>query len=220
MSIVKVCPVNPEHGEVDLEAGCPVCVAERRTASLAVQVKNKLNQEVHVKAMENIAESLGIFMGDVTPDLYLVKVRYYSQTTGEASEREYTYYSEEPLSVGDILMVPTRNTKVKAIVSAINVPMEEIEAFKDSMKSIPAGSKLVDQSPDFRAPEPLSEDAREKITAGRDEMIEAATAEDSGLMVVATDMFRPDDDTIVATLVGEAKRFLEYAEGRVVNSPT
>jgi len=72
----------------------------------------------------------------------IVKVQYYSATTGDFSKREYTYYSEDKLKVGDIAIVPVRDTTDKAMVTAINVPIEKIAGFKDKVKTIPAGSKV------------------------------------------------------------------------------
>ncbi len=73
----------------------------------------------------------------------IIKVRYYSETTGQFSGREYSYYSEEHLNVGDIVTVPVRDSTGKAQVSAVDVPESEIEAFKDKVKTIPAGAKCI-----------------------------------------------------------------------------
>jgi len=70
----------------------------------------------------------------------IVKIRYYSETTGKLSAREYTYYSVDRLKVGDVVWVPIRDTTGKARVTAIDVPESEIQAFKDKVKTIPAGS--------------------------------------------------------------------------------
>jgi len=70
----------------------------------------------------------------------LVRVRYFSETTGELSPREYTYFSEDTLKVNDIVVVPVRDTIGKAKVSVIDVSESEIEAFRDKVKIIPAGS--------------------------------------------------------------------------------
>ncbi len=73
---------------------------------------------------------------------FIVKVQYYSMTTGELSPREYSYYSIDRLAVGDIVTVLVRDTTTKAKVTAVDVPEAEIAAFKDKMKTIPAGSVL------------------------------------------------------------------------------
>jgi len=72
----------------------------------------------------------------------IVKVQYYSETTEELSPREYTYYSADPLKVGDIVIVPVRDTTGKAKVSAIDVTESEIAAFRDKVKTIPAGAAI------------------------------------------------------------------------------
>lgn len=69
----------------------------------------------------------------------IVKVRYFSETTGGLSAREYTYFSEDKLNIGDTLIVPVKDRTSKAKVSAVDVPEAEIEAFKDKVKTIPAG---------------------------------------------------------------------------------
>lgn len=70
----------------------------------------------------------------------IVKVKYYSETTGEAGGREYSYYSVDPLNVGDIVKVPVKDHFGKGLVTAIDVPEAQIAAFKDAVKTIPAGS--------------------------------------------------------------------------------
>jgi hypothetical protein len=72
----------------------------------------------------------------------IVKVRYFSETTEELSTREYTYYSIDPLKVGDIIIVPVRDSTGKAKVSAIDIPEADIDDFRDKVKTIPAGSVI------------------------------------------------------------------------------
>ena len=110
-----------KHGEFNLMAGCKACIAEREVAELAEKVKVKLAGESNI-----------------------VKVQYYSETTGELSPREYTYYSTDRLSVGDIVIVPVRDTTGKAKVGSVDVSVEEIAAFKDRVKTIPAGAKVAE----------------------------------------------------------------------------
>jgi len=119
------------HGEFELEKGCDQCLATK----LAGQLKVKLDGE----------------------ETNIVKVRYYSETTGEVSGREYTYFSAEQLKVGDIVIVPVRDTTGKAMVTAINVPDSEIAAFKDKVKTILKSKDESRQlSPEaYRFPSPL-----------------------------------------------------------------
>lgn len=108
-----------EHGEYFLSEGCPRCRAKWAGAEFVEgDIGEKLNEE----------------------SVPIVKVRYFSETTGELSSREYTYYSVDRLKVGDVVMVPVRDTTGKAQVTAVDVPEAEIEAFKDKVKMIPAGS--------------------------------------------------------------------------------
>jgi len=123
---------DPLEGE-----GCPQCIDELwhdATDPPNDEMEDGLNSEVLTLAKPNI-----------------VKVQYYSETTGELSLREYTYYSADKLNVGDIVIVPVRDTTGKAKVSAIDVPEAEIAAFKDKVKTIPAGS--IRPSPATEAPE-------------------------------------------------------------------
>ena len=48
--------------------------------------------------------------------------------------REYTYFTDDsnPVSIGDIVSLPNG----KGIVTAVNVPEEEIAGFKDKVKAI------------------------------------------------------------------------------------
>jgi hypothetical protein len=75
--------------------------------------------------------------------LQIVKVRYFSETEQTLSAREYTYFSEENLAVGDIVVVPVKDTTGKAKVTAIDVPEAEIEHFRAAVKTIPAGAVAI-----------------------------------------------------------------------------
>ncbi|MBU1621923.1 MAG: hypothetical protein KKF27_21100 [Gammaproteobacteria bacterium] len=75
--------------------------------------------------------------------MQIVKVRYHMHGTDELSYREYSYFSEEPLSVGDEVVVPIRDGTGKAQVTVIDVPEEKIAAFRDKVKIIPTGSRVV-----------------------------------------------------------------------------
>ncbi len=82
----------------------------------------------------------------------LIKVRYFI-AGDELSSREYTYYSTEPLKVGDIIVVPVRDTTCKARVSTVDVPESEIASFKDKVKIIPAGTSEEVKAPVAEVPE-------------------------------------------------------------------
>ena len=104
-----------KHGKFSLLTGCPECIAERRQAEATTRA----------------------------PADHIIKVRYYSETTGELSARDYTYYSVNPLKLGDIVKVPVRDTFGKGKVSAVDVPEAEIAAFKARVKTIPTGSIIL-----------------------------------------------------------------------------
>lgn len=72
----------------------------------------------------------------------IINVRYYSPERG-ITGREYSYFTIESLKVGDEVMVPSLNGDLRAIVSAIDAPEDEIAAFKDRLRVIPSGSKIV-----------------------------------------------------------------------------
>jgi len=110
-----------KHGEFTLKDGCQRCMAEKYD---------------NINSPSGVAERVK----EANQILHLVKVKYYSETTGVFSEREYTYFSADPLKLGDIITVPVRDTVAKAQVSAVDVPEAEIEAFKDKVKIIPSGS--------------------------------------------------------------------------------
>ena len=116
------------HGEFELEKGCPECIR---------------------RMIEKLEEPAGLDDREMVlppPELGIVKVRYFSETTGMESGREYTYFTEAPLKVGDIVIVPIRDTHGKAKVSAIDVPASEIAAYRDKVKTILAGSKMIAQT--------------------------------------------------------------------------
>jgi len=126
-----------KHGEFDLKTGCAQCIAEKRA-------------EAEVNSPANIAKRVAEAQATKKPfieqeipteyNLPIVKVQYYSETSGELSSRQYTYYSADQLVVGDIVTVPVRDTTGKARVSAVGVSESEIASFRDKVKTIPSGS--------------------------------------------------------------------------------
>lgn len=61
----------------------------------------------------------------------IIKVRFLR--AGEPSGREYTYFSEDEVAVSDKVQI---NSSSIGIVTEINVPEEEIAAFRDKCKYI------------------------------------------------------------------------------------
>jgi hypothetical protein len=61
----------------------------------------------------------------------LIKARFLRY--GEPSGREYTYISNIPVKVGDLVQL---NERGQGIVTEIDVPESEVERFKDRLKTI------------------------------------------------------------------------------------
>jgi hypothetical protein len=55
---------------------------------------------------------------------------------GKPSGRAYTYYTPEEVTVGDIVDLNSRDGVDQGVVTAINIPVEEILIFGDGAKSI------------------------------------------------------------------------------------
>ena len=66
----------------------------------------------------------------------VIKLKYLR--AGQPSGREYTFYTPAPVEVGDIvdIAVVSPDSTSQGMVTAVNVPLEEIEAFKDRAKTI------------------------------------------------------------------------------------
>lgn len=55
---------------------------------------------------------------------------------GGFSGRQYSYFAGIPLTVGDIVIAPTRYGESKAMVTEVNLPESTIEKFRDAVKTI------------------------------------------------------------------------------------
>ena len=64
----------------------------------------------------------------------VIKVRFLRE--GVPSGKEYTYYTSDEVAVDDTVEIDTKNGISNAIVTQVNVPEEEIAAFKDAAKTI------------------------------------------------------------------------------------
>jgi hypothetical protein len=58
------------------------------------------------------------------------------------SEKEYSYFSEDVLQVGDLVTVPTKYGESKARVTEIGVTEDRIESFRAAVRTIPAGARI------------------------------------------------------------------------------
>ena len=66
----------------------------------------------------------------------VIKLKYLR--AGQPSEREYTFFTPEPVEVGDLvdIAVVSQDNTSQGVVTATNVPLAEIEAYKDRAKTI------------------------------------------------------------------------------------
>lgn len=55
---------------------------------------------------------------------------------GQLSIREYTFYVDEDVSVGDVLEVFTRGRNSDVVVTRVNVDLAAIEPYKDVAKTL------------------------------------------------------------------------------------
>lgn len=148
-----------KHGEFDLMKGCPQCIADR------------MAKEGNTEA--SIAEAVK------SSNRNIVKVQYYSETSGELNAREYTYFSVDRLNVGDIVMAPVRDTTGKAMVSAVDVSPAEIVTFADKVKTIPTGSVIKVLAPENEVPVEIDEEGNivPKVRPEQEEMEEGLQSE-------------------------------------------
>ncbi len=146
-----------KHGEFDLREGCPLCIEEERTG-------------VSVAVQTNI-----------------VKVQYEDMGGSGFHSREYSYYSEDRLKVGDIVRVLLGGRIARGTVTAIDVPESEVEAFKDKMKTIPADSVIPPEA-EVNSPENIGKRIREAMPTMEQvaENFAAVTEELRGPSVVET----------------------------------
>lgn len=61
----------------------------------------------------------------------IIKLRFLHD--GSPTGREYTYFTPAPVSVGDTVAIDDHK---KGIITAVDVPEEEIAAFRDRAKTI------------------------------------------------------------------------------------
>ena len=220
-----------KHGDFELTKGCPECIAERQAAEAEVNSPESIAKRI--KEAEEAAA------GKEVPRL-IVKVQYVDSSGIPAKGRDYSYFTAEPLAVGDKVQVPVYNRVQAAIVTAIDVPESEIAAFRDKVKTIPAGSKLTDQTtqavmiggnikdtgselqpPLVSTEEPVHvpsvqeegipiEAAAETVSAELDQERPAA------LVVIETQVGKPTNDLFV--LYQEAASLLRVAKDRVIST--
>lgn len=66
----------------------------------------------------------------------VIKLKYLRAR--QPSGREYTFFTPEPVEVGDLvdIAVVSQDNTSQGVVTAVNVPLAEIEPFKDRAKTI------------------------------------------------------------------------------------
>lgn len=64
----------------------------------------------------------------------IIKVKFLKG--GQATGRDYTYFTPEPVEVGDTVDIDTDRGVAKGVVTFVDVPEAEIAPFKDRAKTI------------------------------------------------------------------------------------
>ena len=165
-------------------------------------------------------------------DGMLVKVKYFINGEG-LSRLEYTYYSEEPLSVGDVVTVPVKDTTARAKVTAVDIPESDVATFKDKLKTIPAGAKvqptlktakeIVERMPVIDDPVITEALRNREIESGEvhiDDMIPPSphlSQPDSDMPVTLT-LVNPRTDVSIIELGEKVNALVTYANKRVIAS--
>lgn len=171
----------------------------------------------------------------------IVKVRYIKSDTGEPTGREYSYFTAEPLGLDFHVKAPTEHGYAEAVVTALDVPEAEIVAFRDRVRTIPAGSIMVRPAPELdfgiAAAEEvgdivITKDKAERIAANMPDLshlepltpklveVEAEEARQeeverpSALVTIETQVGKPVPELF--PLYQEAASLLQYAKDRVI----
>lgn len=88
---------------------------------------NKVNEQLDFYTEQDMEENVGMY----------VSVKYEDEHWPRTFKGgEYSYYTELALEVGDIVEAPTRYGSSYAKVTKINIPEEQIEDIKPSIKEI------------------------------------------------------------------------------------
>jgi len=173
--------------------GCPECIAEQTRLGAAQKSDSPVS---------------------------IVKVRFVNHTTGEPEGREYTYFTAEPLGLGVNVKAPVRAGFTEAKVVAVNVPDTEIAAFRDKVKTIPAGSIMVRPAPDLDFGTPAPEIVVNQEPVKAEDWNKAAaqeiTADPPPLVGTAVIAISPKADSTVLDLYQEGVRLHQFAQARVI----
>lgn len=202
-----------KHGQFDLTEGCPQCIAEQRES---------------IEKYAGPTEAPPAETAD--SERFLVKIRYYSTSTGEASGQEYTYFSENRLNVGDVVRVPVRNREATGVVTEVDVPEAEVAEYSDLIKTIPAQVPIETGAIvqfELTVAVPAEPEAEEEPTAGPPA---GATSAESPIEITGGDeeaevpvnkaviQIDPESDPRVVALYQEALHLQELAEAREITT--
>lgn len=142
--------------------------------------------------------------------MQIVKVKY--RNNGEFNGREYSYFSEDTLKVGDIVFVPVKTGFNTAQVSAIDVPESEILPFKDAVKTIPTGS-IIEPKKEV-VPELFNLDLIPTVVKIKDEIVKLSNYAIDRVIKSDADLTPIGDDLI---LVSKLKKALKEKQSEYVN---
>lgn len=98
----------------------------------------------------------------------IIKLKFLKE--GEPTGREYSYYTPEEVAVGDKVDLESKGSTIHGIVTAVDVPVDEIVDFFDKVKTIIGKTKefdiedVIDESLDYNPAEILANASPESIS--------------------------------------------------------
>ncbi len=171
----------------------------------------------------------------------IVKVQYFNPVTKKYFGRDYSYFSEDTLQVGDVVTVPVKDGTGRAKVSAVNVPESEIEAFKDKVKTIPSNSIVKPQTlveaielaepgiiheakvefklfDDPKPQESIISQAEKVVEQTQTEAIQETLSQVDPMGTIATVKISPEINTEFLNLRTQVEGLAKYAASRIIKS--
>lgn len=146
----------------------------------------------------------------------------------DGNAREYTYYTEEPLSIGDRVVVPVKEDRKEGTVTEIDVKLEDIKFDPSLIKTIPKGSNvIVDKAIPIENQGKLIQDimvdTKKGVTQGiTDDVIQDThlqSGEDRKVeLTTAIINIKPELSENYIKLYSELEKLKNYAENRVINT--
>jgi hypothetical protein len=161
--------------------------------------------------------------------MQIVKVKFNPE-----DKREYSYYSEDTLQIGDRVNVPTKTGEKVVTVSTINIPESDIELFKAVVRTIPANSVIKELEPGLEPDEswkdikplgPITDsrtDAEKKVDGDFIPPSPHLGQPDSDIQLsnqpTAIIVIKPEVDLAVQSLEWEITKLRTFAKGRVITT--